>query len=347
MSRGEHVRGAAHDYFHPWRHWSDSPGFMAQVDATDAQLDLEDSLSARYAFKLGEDLGRHRLVPMGEFVNPEMQRGFEYGKTQPMRAADRYLRKLLSIKQSAFERKIPVSSGLTTEFLREIDVPVCPVSGVALTHGTKEDTDWSIDRLDNSLGYVPGNLCSVSTRVNKLKGTEEFGGLVLQAQIVLASEGEEGLYSETGSGLTVIEALRMASLMAAPSALALGKLASYAPFAMAPTAWSTIEGVIAGIHVQCARTLTEGTAYKRRHGLFKRLGATHWRASNRLVKMARDSLVKGTHPCDIWFDGKALELLQEMVCGLHENPPTFEGVNPADLVTNVKSMIKPLGRYAR
>ncbi|WP_137917049.1 hypothetical protein [Hydrogenophaga sp. 2FB] len=333
--------------FHPQRYWTDAPEFLAQIDAQDAEMDLEDSLSGRYAFVLGVDLGRHRLISHDPFTAAEMARGFEHGMTQPSRASDRYLRKLLGLKRSAFERGIAVSSGLSADYLREVDVPVCPVSGVVLTHSTKEDTDWSIDRLDNSLGYVPGNLCVVSTRVNKLKGRAEFGVLVQQAQHILARDGEGGLYNVTESGLLVIEALRLASLMAAPSAFAQGKMASYAPFAMAPTAWSTFEGVVAGIHLKCARTITEGAGYRQRHNLFKRLGAAHWRASNRLVHMAREALSRGTHPCDIWFDGQALGLLMQLVQGLHENPPTFDGVDTDALVASLKSVIEPLGKYAR
>jgi hypothetical protein len=63
-----------------------------------------------------------------------------------------------------------MSSAITVDFIRSVDVPVCPVSGVVLTKSTQQPTDWSIERLENSLGYVPGNVCVVAKRVNALKG---------------------------------------------------------------------------------------------------------------------------------------------------------------------------------
>jgi hypothetical protein len=335
------------DLFNPLRYWTDTPRFIAQIDPQDAESDREDSLSDRHAFKLGEDLGRFRLEQRSDFPTADMARGFEHGLSQPHRASDHYIRKLMSLKVSAFTRGIPVSGALTSNYLRALHVPVCPVSGVVLTQGTTEGTDWSIDRLDNTLGYVPGNLCAISTRVNKLKNDSEFSSLVEQAQGRLMIDGEEGIFRPLDSGLLVIEALRLTALVAGPSAMAKGKLARNAPFAMGPTAWSTFEGVAAGIHLQCARTLVEGQAYTKRLNLFKRLGPSKWRASNRLVQLSKDAINQGVHPCDIWFDGRALLLLQELLDGLFEDPPTFDGVNPSALAVELRASIKPLGKYAR
>jgi hypothetical protein len=54
------------------------------------------------------------------------------------------------------------------------DVPIpefCPVFGVPLSFASEasEDTSPSIDRIDNALGYVPGNVVIVSHRANRLK----------------------------------------------------------------------------------------------------------------------------------------------------------------------------------
>lgn len=52
------------------------------------------------------------------------------------------------------------------------DVPVpefCPVFGVPLSHGCDDDTSAEIDRIENHLGYVPGNVLVISRRANRLK----------------------------------------------------------------------------------------------------------------------------------------------------------------------------------
>lgn len=57
----------------------------------------------------------------------------------------------------------------------DIIVPdTCPVLGIPLNKFcTREDRDSapSLDRIDNTLGYVPGNVIVVSMRANQLKGT--------------------------------------------------------------------------------------------------------------------------------------------------------------------------------
>lgn len=56
---------------------------------------------------------------------------------------------------------------------------VCPVLGIVLnyvvTSGRPEDNSPSIDRFDNDLGYVHGNVRVISNRANRLKsdGTKE------------------------------------------------------------------------------------------------------------------------------------------------------------------------------
>lgn len=78
--------------------------------------------------------------------------------------------KLRQLKRSAAQRGIEFN-------LSESDIPelgeVCPVLGVPFY--TDDDTTNnyrpSIDRIDNTLGYVPGNIEWVSLRANKLKSS--------------------------------------------------------------------------------------------------------------------------------------------------------------------------------
>lgn len=333
--------------FNPLRFWSDTPDFLAAFDMQDACLDRDDSLSDRYAFQLGEDMGVLRMTPPEDWPCADMERGFIHGQSRTAKASDVYTRKLLTLKRNAFARQIPVSSALTTAYLKQITVTVCPVSGVNLTQGALAETDWSVDRLDNTLGYVPGNLCIVSTRVNRLKGRVDFHELANDAQLALLGGNPDALNCELSNGLLAVEALRMAALMAAASGFAQGKLANYAPLAMAPSAWATIDGVVAGIHVQCARSRLEGAAYIRRVALFKRLGRDAWRASNRLVELLRSSLSRGVHPADVWFDGRTISLLNQLMEEFMGNPPEFEGVDGNQLAVGIQSKVSPLTQYQR
>lgn len=77
--------------------------------------------------------------------------------------------KLLTYARSAAKNKKLVCT-LTKE---DIVIPKrCPVFGIPLffTEGRRTDNTPSLDRLDNSKGYVPGNVAVVSWRANNRKG---------------------------------------------------------------------------------------------------------------------------------------------------------------------------------
>lgn len=337
----------AEHVFNQLRFWTDRPDFIADLDCRDAELDREDSLSDRYAFQLGENIGICRLTPPDEWPSDQMERGYVHGSSRPPNHADSYLRKLLNLRRSAFARGIPVSSALTTVFLRQVTVTVCPVSGHALTQGTMTDTDWSLDRLENSLGYVPGNVCFVSTRVNRLKGTDDFSPIADEAKRILLQEGPAGFALDVGNGLTVIEALRLAALMCAPSAFARNSIGRYAPFAMAPSVWATPDAVLAGLHVECAQGHIPGSAYSRRAWLIKRLGADVWRASNRLVEHIRAALARGVHPADLWFDGFALAPLRHLTDEFLAQPPELPHLSDDQVLERVGFGMRSLTHYKR
>lgn len=56
--------------FNELRFWDDCPPVMAELDAQDATLDREESLSERYAFQLGEDMGVLRFAVDQEELDP-------------------------------------------------------------------------------------------------------------------------------------------------------------------------------------------------------------------------------------------------------------------------------------
>lgn len=341
------------DIFSPLRYWSAKSNLQVCVDLTDAELDREDSLSERYAFQLGREMGILRLTPPSDqegqpnWPHPDMANGYAHGLNTPPSRSDAYLRKLLNLKVNAFARKIPVSSALSVECLRSITVPVCPVSGVYLTQGTMTDTDWSIDRLDNGLGYVPGNLCMVSTRVNTLKRSLDIGELHSQVLANFKSLGLDGLVLNLPCGLRGLEGMRMASLMAGPQATTSGRDIRYAPLAMAPGVWTTVETFVAGNHVECAKSRLEGQAYQIRMKMFKRLGKEAWRSSNRLVESIRTELNRKTHPADIWLDGDLFGQVTELIDLCNANPPDILGMTQESVRQRQRMETESLFSYSR
>ncbi|MFA6198972.1 MAG: hypothetical protein WC679_01035 [Bacteroidales bacterium] len=74
------------------------------------------------------------------------------------------------LKASAKKRNIPFS--LTVAQLYELSFPItCPILNIPLrfNRGKLEDNSYSIDRVDNSLGYEIDNIIVISYKANRLK----------------------------------------------------------------------------------------------------------------------------------------------------------------------------------
>lgn len=337
------------DLYNPLRYWDDQPRGFPALDQADAEADREDSLSDRYAFLLGEDFGLNRLEPPSSWPSDEMAAGYRHGRSRSPKHADAYLRKLLRLRVNAYARRLPFSSAISTGYLRKITVTVCPVSGVPLTQGTLSDTDWSLDRLDNGLGYVPGNLCFMSTRVNAIKGTSDFDELLGGGAASAIYVGGAALRQSTPSGLRVLEALRLAALVAGPASIARwSKFREFPPLAMAPGVWVTPQCRLGALHVACARSRLETQSQRLRTSWFKRLGTSIWRSSNRLVERARCRLGSGVHPCDLWLDLECMSMLLDVTDAFNQNPPLLPAdVQPEAALDALQSQLKAASIYAR
>lgn len=333
--------------FHPLRFWSDEAPLFPEQDASDARHDAQNSLSARYAFALGEDLAEARQHPPEEAEHDDLRRGYVEGLKRPAKHANVYRRKVLQVRRNALRRSIPVSERFDTDYLQRISVTVCPVAGVELTQGTQTEADWSIDRLDNNLGYVPGNICILSARANFLKSSDDLTDVSLDVKKLLETDGMRGLAAATEKGLAGIEALRLAALMAGPTGSANGVIHSFPPVAMAPDVIGTIEAGIAGIHVGCARTRVEGRAYRRRVAMFKGIGTSTWRMSNRLVELIRAKLSANVHPCDMWFEEELVERLCDLNQALRESPPVLPDALEAEGVRQVFGGMAAFSQFTR
>jgi hypothetical protein len=126
----------------------------------------------RNAFLIGEDYARYGLAAP-EHADTAFIQGYSSKQQQHTRkqTADRFVRKWLQVRFSAWKRNRYVAPEFTPEFLRTIDLLKCPVSGIEFTYGVGAETDWSVDRIDNDGGYSPRNVLLVSTRANKAKGS--------------------------------------------------------------------------------------------------------------------------------------------------------------------------------
>lgn len=80
------------------------------------------------------------------------------------------LKKLLSnLRNSAKRRGIEFDLDLVD--LNELSFPLtCPILGIELGFFDKVcDNSYSIDRIDNNLGYIVGNIIVISFRANRIK----------------------------------------------------------------------------------------------------------------------------------------------------------------------------------
>lgn len=78
----------------------------------------------------------------------------------------------------------------------DIDLPaVCPVLGITLnyTNAPRNAPDAaSLDRVDNALGYVPGNVVTVSSRANSLKRDASLDEMRRVLEFYEAKEKQHG-----------------------------------------------------------------------------------------------------------------------------------------------------------
>jgi hypothetical protein len=88
---------------------------------------------------------------------------------------------LVRCKQRA--KKSGVECTIDSDYLKSIWNDVCPILGIPLiiSKGKLSDNSPSIDRIDPSKGYVPGNVVVISNRANVIKS---YGTLEEHRKIV-------------------------------------------------------------------------------------------------------------------------------------------------------------------
>ncbi len=76
--------------------------------------------------------------------------------------------------------------------MHDIDIPErCPILGIPLARGTQKQNDRSpsIDRIDNTKGYVPGNVQVISLKANRMKNDATDTELLLFADWIYVQLG--------------------------------------------------------------------------------------------------------------------------------------------------------------
>lgn len=180
---------------------------ISDADAAPAQPEDHE------AFNLGWDYAFYGL-PAPDLDDVQVSLGYQAGcgrregaaRTSHSRA-DRYVRKWLQLRANAWRRGRVFHQAVTVQYLQRLDVSHCPITGVALTHGTGALTDWSVDRINNEGGYGQGNLAVLSVKANAAKDRLSFE----QALALAGSPSPE-------KDLSPVQWLRLACLMASACA---------------------------------------------------------------------------------------------------------------------------------
>lgn len=165
------------------------------------------ALDTKIGFELGWDIAAYGLRPPA-LPNDALLSGYEEAssrRTSKPLAHDRFVRKWIQLRVGAWLRHRVVDEAVTPEYLRKIDATHCPVTGCALTFGTGDCTDWSVDRINNEGAYAPGNLAVISSRANHAKGRKSFAEVKLRAE-----------QADLDPALSPLEWARMAALMLVP-----------------------------------------------------------------------------------------------------------------------------------
>jgi hypothetical protein len=179
----------------------------------------------RTAFELGWDYAHYRLTPPPEALTAfaSLRQGFEAGAqvfgTRSLKATP-HVRKWLQLRLSAWRRGKPFEgTQVTPNFLAQIDVPACPITRTALTHGSGAGSDASVDRVNNAAGYAAGNLAVISSRANQAKADHDWRDALEVVRQLEAS----GL--DTLDGLAPVHWSRLGVLMSFTTALPHAKAA--------------------------------------------------------------------------------------------------------------------------
>ena len=149
------------------------------------------------AFEIGFDHYRYSLpLDISRFPDKyigDVRNGFDAAKCQQAtkRRPDVFEKKILCIRDRALVKGLVVSI-TKDDLFREYEKTqgICPVTEIPFTFAENDDTDWSVDRIDNDRGYCPDNIVIVSVVVNQAKSNLDLSGVIKEALAQHQSENE-------------------------------------------------------------------------------------------------------------------------------------------------------------
>ena len=262
---------------------------------------LPESLRSEAGRSLGYDLYVYRSHLEVVQLDASVREGFAFAEARrPARTLpDRYARKWLQLRCSAYARQRSFDDRVTPQLLRAIDVNECPVTRVTLTHAALTDCDWSVDRLNNDAGYAANNLAVMSKRANKAKGRRTFDDVLRLARLETPTDG-----------LQPVEWMRLASMMLGPCFAAEPDKAPLLPHIAPMTSHRLLLSSQQLQHVLCTRAATQS-------GKNRLVKAFRWTSDSpaselRLCALAErlhSQLKDLEHPCDVWLRAGVMKAL--------------------------------------
>lgn len=137
------------------------------------------------AFEIGFDHYRFNLpldiVRFPDQYRKDVRNGFDAAKIQNVskKKADIFEKKLLSIRDRGLVKGLIVS--ITVDDLRyefKKTRGICPITGIAFTFAEHTETNWSVDRINNDLGYFSDNIVIISVVANQAKSDLDLSGII-------------------------------------------------------------------------------------------------------------------------------------------------------------------------
>ena len=183
----------------------------------------------RVGFEIGWDHARHRLTPPPEHLlaGHPVREGWAAGAAvfgartlRPRPSVRQWLQLRLQawMRGTAFE-----DVQVTPNWLAQIDVAVCPVTGEPLTHGKGGPTDATVVRVNRDAGCAAGNLAVSSGRAGAALARCDWRAATEMAQQIEAGGPErvDGLDAAQWSRLAVLVSFATPLPHAAAAALPL------------------------------------------------------------------------------------------------------------------------------
>jgi hypothetical protein len=265
-------------------------------------LDIEVEIVERNR-ALGHDYAVYRLTPPADAPAP-LREGYRASVAQKTgtQEPDRFIKKWLQLRLNALRRGRWVSESVTPDFLRQIDVPTCPVTLETLTHGQRQPSDWSVDRLYNDGAYATINLAIMSTRANTAKGNKSL------AEVIDLSRG-----SNAGEELSKREWARMSALMFAACSADAPKpekdprLPQVAPLPehLPRYDWQVMQDALVGMVTGCHPVLVDALPE-----VLNEMPDTQSRTlTKQVIARIQDNVATAPIPYDVWFDDEMVKRL--------------------------------------